>query len=149
MRKSGARRRGQKARPPMLVMRQCVNTEMETKELMAVHAFSRGFANGKHFDLLMDIANMLLIGGSLRTEAHYAETYAETVLIPTLTGVKQRYDKIGKLGVNSHELAVMREMVEFSRQFWVRQPIELFHEAAEELRAFYVELHETGKEKTA
>lgn len=145
MRKS-ARRKAEKPRPPMLVMRECVNKELETQELMAVHAFARGFATKKHFDLLMDMVNLLLLAGTASDETAYAQKYAEEVLIPMMNGVKARYDKTGKLGVSAAELSVMREMVEWSRQFWVRQPIELFHAAAEELRAFYVEVQNKRKE---
>lgn len=145
MRKS-ARRKPEAARPPMLVMRECVNRELETQELMAVHAFSRGFATKQHFDLLMDMVNLLLLAGSASDDRAYAKQYAEGVLIPMMSAVKARYDKTGKLGVSAGELSVMREMVEWSKQFWVRQPIELFHAAAEELRAYYVEVQNKRKE---
>lgn len=148
------RDRNANARPPMLVMRAIHNKNLETKEWAAVTAFQMGVANKGHFDLLMDMANLLLLAGSAedgeyatRVYRGAAKLYAEQDLIPMLTAIQKRYNDTGKLGVSAAELKVMRQMIEWSRQFWNRQPIELFHTAAGELKAYYASLAEIRKLK--
>lgn len=129
-----------KARPPMIVMRNIMNTDLESKELAAVMAFKFGAAEKYHYDLLLDITNMLMVAGSSDQSRAYASNVANKHFIPALKGIKERYDRTGKLGVSAAENNVLRELVEFSKQFWNRQPIELYDTAIRELKAFYKSL---------
>jgi hypothetical protein len=134
-----------KARPPMMVMREIVNTDLESKEYAALIAFKFGAAEKYHYDLLLDITNLLLIAGSSDKSRSYATNVANKHFIPALKGIKDRYDRTGKLGVSAAEINILSEIVEFSKQFWNRQPIELYDTACRELKAYYDSL-KTDKE---
>lgn len=125
---------------PMLVMRFLHNTDLETKELVAVRAFQWGAAKPDHYHTLVDMVNLLILAGSSDDKRTYAKDRAERVYLPALETIKTRFDKTGKLGVSATELKLMLEMVEFQKQFWLRQPSELYHTACNELQAFYDEL---------
>lgn len=131
-----------KAKPPMLVVRTLANTDMEIRERQCINAFTHGVAKEQHFDLLLLMMNLLLIAGQTSPERKYALDYAEQHIKPVITSIRDRYGKTGKLGVNSHELKALREMVDFSKQFWLRQPGELWAYADGEVRAYYAELAE-------
>jgi len=135
------RKTTRQARPPMIVMREIYNKDLETKELVAVRAFQWGAATKTHYDLLLDLANMLLVAGHTAKEREYAIKYADDIAIPVLRSIKTRYDRTGgKLGVSAAELHVLLVLVEFSKQFWARCPIELYKQCVEELTAFYCSL---------
>lgn len=126
----------------MLVMRTLHNTTMETRERIAVQAFSKGFATTEHFDLLTYMMNLLLLAGSTSKSRAYASQYAETKIRPVLLNIQARYAKRGKFGVTAHELTTLREFIDFSQQFWLRQPGELFEVACNEVDAFFKECAE-------
>lgn len=129
-------------RAPMLAVRAGVQKSMLIGEHMAVRAFERGYAGKAQFDLLMKMANLLLLAGSSEEKRSYAVKYVEEVVFPVLRSVKERYEKTGKMGASGPELIVMREMIDWNWQFWSRQPIELYHAAYGELSAFYAEVEE-------
>jgi hypothetical protein len=137
---SARKHKQRRAVPPMIVMRTMFNKDLETKELAAVRAFQWGGATEYHYTLLMDMANMLFIAGSTDDSRTYGKEYAVNKAIPALDGIRQRHIRTGKLGVNAQELQVLVELVEFSKQFWMRQPIELYKWAGEELLAYKEEL---------
>lgn len=131
-----------KPQAPMLVMRTLHNTEMESREYMAVHALAHGFANTEHYDLLAYMMNLLLLAGSTDKKRKYAMDYAENTIKPVLKSIAARYNETGKFGVTAKELKTLRHMVEFSKQFWLRQPGELFTTACAEVDAFFKEVAE-------
>lgn len=131
----------------MIVLRAIHNTDLEIKERMAVQAFILGAAKKQHYDLLLDLTNMLIIAGSTSEARKYGKTFAECKVIPTLETIKRRFDKTGTLGVSAFELVVLKELVEFSKQFWNRQPIDLYRRAGMELKAYYAELAETRRKE--
>lgn len=135
------KRKPRAARPPMLVMRQLVNIDLEAKELVAVRAFEWGVATKTHYDLLLDLANMLLVAGHTDKSREYAIAYVDDRVFPTLRSIKARYDRTGgKLGVTAQERDTLVMLVEYSKQFWARQPIELYKDCADELQAYYTSL---------
>lgn len=131
---------------PMLVMRFIHNTSMETRERMAITAFSSGFANVKHFDVLVEMMNLMMIAGHRDKSRAYIKQYAEKVIAPALNNIKTRYEKTGKLGVAGEELIALREMVDKNKDFWLRQTTAFHNECVDELNAFYEDL---AKEKVA
>ena len=132
--------------PPMLVMRAIVNNEMETKELVAVRAFQWGVANKMHYDTLLDMTNMLLVAGHTSAEREYAIKYVDDIALSVMKSIKERYDKTGgKFGVSATELKVLLGLVEFSKQFWNRCPIELFKRCGDELQAYYQSLEDENQ----
>lgn len=141
-RRRQAKRKQYRATAPMLVSRFVHNTEMELRERMAVTAFSGGFANTKHFDVLVEMMNLLIIAGSRDEKRKPIKTYAETVIAPALNSIKERYKKTGKLGVSATELITLRQMVDKNKAFWLTQTTGFYNECVDELNAFYQELAE-------
>lgn len=86
--------------------------------------------------------NLLLLAGSTDKHRKYAMEYAENVIKPALEGIADRYKKTGKFGANAEQRKVLIDMVEFSKQFWLRQPTELFEKACLEVDAFFREMAE-------
>lgn len=123
----------------MLVLRTLHNTNMETREWIAVDSFVHGYATTEHYDLLSYMMNLLLLAGSTDKSRKYAYDYADLVLRPVLLNIAARYNQTGKFGVNAHQLQVLRGLVEFSKQFWLRQPTELFEQACLEVDKFFKE----------
>jgi hypothetical protein len=134
--------RKHKAHPPMMVMRFLHDKKMETQELAAVRAFQWGAATQYHYELLQDMTNMLYLAGCSDDSRTYAKERAEQVYIPAMQNMQRRYEQTGKLGVSASDLKAMLDMVQFSKAFWDRQPIELYHVAGKELKAFYREAKE-------
>ena len=126
----------------MLVVRTMNNTGMELQERACILAFSMGVANQKHFDLLLLMMNLLLVAGQTDEKRKYALTYAEVTIRPVMESIKARYKKTGKLGVAGTELQALKEFIEFNREFWKRQPGELYAFAVEQVEEFYKELRQ-------
>lgn len=125
---------------PMLVTRTLVNTNMELKERAAVNAFSMGYAQKAHFDILTQMMNILLVaGGSDPSRAHVTQ-YIESAIKPTLESIRDRYYKTGKMGVNAAEMRTLREFVNYNLSFWLRQTTKLFNECCQEVEAFEADL---------
>lgn len=114
--------------------------EMSLHEHLAITSFTHGVANESQYDKLLRMMNVLLIAGQTCKTRKYAIEYVEKVIKPTLISVKSRFIKTGKFGVSAHELESLREMLEFSRQFWIRQTLELWSFANEQVDLFYAEL---------
>lgn len=139
-RRRQAKRKQYRATAPMLVSRFVHNTEMELRERMAVTAFSGGFANTQHYDVLVEMMNLLMIAGSRDKSRDYIKQYAEKIIEPALNSIKTRYLKTGKLGVNGEELIALREMVDKNKDFWLRQTTDFHNACVDELNAFYADL---------
>lgn len=129
-----------RAKPHMLIVRTLNNTSMELQERACLLAFQRGAATVKHFDLLLLMMNLLLVAGQTDKKRRHALTYAETTIKPVMESIKGRYQKTGKFGVNGEELARLKEFIEWNREFWKRQPGEVFAFASEQVEAYYAEL---------
>jgi hypothetical protein len=143
MRKSGKRRvnYGMKPKVPMLVARGLIENTIEVKERFAVDAFVRGFATKEHYFLLQDVLNLLLIAGGSSGDRKYALDRAESIYKPVMISIEERYNRTGKLGCNAAEIKALRNMINFNREFWMRQPAELFAVCHAETKAFYQEQH--------
>ena len=130
---------GMRPQAPMLVTRGLMETPLEIKERMAVIAFTHGAATQEHYFLLQDIVNLLLIAGQSSPDRKYALDRTERDFKPVLISIQKRLEATGKFGVNSQELHALRDMINFNREFWMRQPTELFAVCYAEAKAFYTE----------
>lgn len=151
-RRSAARHPGNRnsdCRAPMLVMRGLRNTELETRERMAVEAFSLGYATHEHFDTLVDMHGVLLLAGSTSEKRAPAMHYARHTLGPVIQSIRERYNRTQKLGCSADELKVLRGFVSMYRDFWLKQPLELYQAACEELQRHYNRLAARRQEATA
>lgn len=147
-RRSSAHRPGNRnsdCHAPMLVMRGLRNDELETRERMAVEAFSLGYAEHEHFDTLVDMHGVLLLAGSTSEKRAPAMRYAKNTLGPVIQSIRERYNRTKKLGCNAEELKVLRGFVSMYRDFWLKQPMELYQAACEELQRHYHRLAEKAR----
>ncbi len=131
----------------MLVTRTLVNTSMELKERAAVNAFSMGYAQKAHFDILTQMMNILLVAGHSDPSRAHVVKYIESVIKPVLSSIKDRYYKTDKFGVSAYEMRTLREFVNFNLNFWLCQTTRLFNECCAEVNAFEAEL--ANRRKTA
>lgn len=145
MKKRGARRStnyGLKPKAPIIVMRKLEEVEIESREWKAVNVLAYGKPDEDSFNTIQDMLNLLLVAGSSSPDRAYALKMAEKEFKPAIQSIQQRWERTGKWGVKAEELAALRKMVVFNREFWIRMPTELLAVCAAEVKAFYVELNE-------
>jgi hypothetical protein len=113
--------------------------EVETKQYACILAFTKGYATQDHFDTLLLTMNLLLVAGQTDKKRKYAVDFAFNTIKPALQNMKQRVYDTGKFGVNSIELDAIKKLIEFSREFWNRQPGTLYDFCVEQVNLFYKE----------
>lgn len=134
---------------PMLIMRGLRNDELETRERMAVEAFSLGYAGHDHFDTIADMQGVLILAGSTSDQRKPAMLWAKHTLGPVLASVRARYERTGKMGCNAEELKVLRSFVSMYRDFWIKQPLVLYEVACQELQKTYDQMAKDREKKAA
>lgn len=142
MRKQGKRRNinyGLKPKAPVLVMRGINETALELRERLAVEAFAMGGASQEHFMLIQDVLNLMLMASQSSDNRRYALEKAERDYKHVVASIQQRWERTYKWGMTGEELSAMREMIAFSRTFWMRQPAELLVVCQRNLVEFYRE----------
>lgn len=132
----------------MLVIRSLHANTLDSKELGAALRFKFGTADKKDFDLLLDLVNMMLIAGSTSKKRAYIIKFIDDVAMPTLRSIRDRHARTGKLGVSANEAKILVDITTRSKDFWDRQPMELYEVCARELNAYYKELTQKGRTQT-
>lgn len=122
---------------PMLVMRGIRNKDVELKERMAAQAFIAGYATTSHYQTLADMHSVMLLAGSTDESRKWAYDYCMTKTGPTLERIASRYKQSGRLSATTAEKEVLREFVTRYREFWLRQPTELYVCACNVLQRHY------------
>lgn len=129
------------ALPPMIVMRSIHNVDLEIRERMAVEALAKGFATSFHYDTLMHMQGMLYLASTFNSDGHdrsYIKPYSD-MIGDALVGVRERYEKTGKLGCTASELQTLKQFINGYYDFWVRQPITLYHTCGRLLKEHYAQ----------
>lgn len=121
----------------MLVSRGIRNDELETRERMAVQAFEGGWATPYHYQCLADMQSVMILAGSTSETRKPAYDYAVNVIGPVLRKIAERYKQGKPLSVTTGERKVLREFATRYREFWLRQPTELYVAATTALQAHY------------
>ena len=127
-------------RAPMLVQRGLCNTEIETVERMALQAFIGGWATTEHFNMLANMHSLLVLAGSTDKSREWARNYAQTVVGPALQKIAERYKRQNVMSVTTGERKVLGEFISMNREFWLRQPSELFEVTCVSLKQYHQEL---------
>jgi hypothetical protein len=109
---------------PLLTCRDLSGMFLE--ERIAFEALRMGYASPHHFDLLVEGVVMVnhLVNGTGSQAAHMAD-----VAHVCLLNIRDRYDRTGKLGMASDELAVMALFLDDAEDFWKRQPSTAYNKA--------------------
>jgi len=124
-------------RPPMLVMRGLVNDKIEIRERQAVEAIIGGWGTEEHYQTLADMQGVMLLAGSTSDSRKWAKDYAHHELGPVLCKIRDRYQRTKTLSCTTGEREVLRGFVTRYREFWTRQPLELYEAACTALQAHY------------
>lgn len=124
-------------KPPMLIMRGLRNDQLELRERAAVQAFALGYATTEHYHILADMQGVMLLAGTTDESRKWARDYAHDVIGPALCKVRDRYRRSGKMSATTGEREVLRGFVTRYREFWMRQPMELYEAACQALQAHY------------
>ncbi|WP_407280564.1 hypothetical protein U5817_09790 [Aromatoleum evansii] len=109
--------------------------EIEMLERTAVDAFRFSYARGGHWNVLSDSRNVLMLAACHKIETstvkadHEAVREVTRIALEALKSIRDREQKTGKFGCNAAELNALHALVETSRDFWNRQPAELFQNA--------------------
>lgn len=135
-------RRKYALKPPMLVMRGLKNDALELRERAAAQAFSGGWATTEHYQMLADMHSVMLLAGSTDDSRKWAWTYCREQIGPTLERIAQRYQRTKTLSATTSERKILGEFVTRYREFWLRQPMELYEAACNALQDHYRELGE-------
>lgn len=133
---------------PMLVMRGIRNRDVELKERMAAQAFAAGFATTDHYQTLADMHSVMLLAGSTDDSRRWAWDYCQTVTGPALKRIADRYTNTKRLSATTSERKVLGEFVTRYREFWMRQPTDLYIAACNALQEHYDKLNNEPASRT-
>lgn len=141
MRKRTGKRKlyGITPKAPMLVLRTLKETEWEVLERSAISALSYGVASRKHFQLLEDVINLMVVATDQPNKAQYKPKIQAWV--ETMESIRRRHDNTGKYGVSGVERNTLIDMINFHGWFWKRQTAELYIFCDAEVRAFYAAIN--------
>ena len=121
----------------MLVMRGLVNDTLEMRERAAAQAFALGYATAEHYHMLADMQSVMLLAGSTDASRKWAYDYCKEVVGPALQKIAQRYLRTKVMSVTTGEKKILGEFITRYREFWLRQPMELYEAACQALQAHY------------
>ena len=130
-------RKRTKPRPPMLVMRGLVNDKLEMRERAAAQAFALGYATTEHYHMMADMQSVMLLAGSTDESRKWAYDYCKEVVGPALQKIAQRYQRTKVMSVTTGEKKILGEFITRYREFWLRQPLELYEAACKTLQEHY------------
>ena len=126
------RRRHFRPSPPMLVSRGLINDELELRERMIVQAFAGGWATTTTYDEIADMRNVLTLAAAYKGDASALAMC--DAMRTVMANIRERHSRTGKIGASGDELQVLREFVGLYRDFWLRQPTELYVQACDDLQ---------------
>jgi len=134
-----------KARPiykPMLVINFTCGQELEIANYTTLDAFRYGVADESHFRHFNDMANILLIAGTLRKQAALLAEFIEQDVAPILASIKKRFERVGKLGLAGGDIDILREFIQVYTAFWKQESSRFLVECQRQMQEFYKELEE-------
>lgn len=130
---------------PMLVIESICGDELEIANYQCLNAFTHGVAEESHFRHFNDMANILLIAGTLRKQAALLAEFIEQDVMPILASIKNRFERVGKLGLAGGDIDVLREFIQVYTAFWKQESSGFLVECQSQMQVFYKELEEKNK----
>jgi hypothetical protein len=116
----------------MLVSRGIINDDLELRERMTLQALTDGWATTDTYDEIADMRNVMTLAAAHKDD-HSALAICDAVRV-VMANMRDRYTRTGRIGASGDELRVLRVFVETYRDFWMRQPTELYVQACDDLR---------------
>lgn len=116
----------------MLVNRGIINDDLETRERQLVEAFALGFADKIHFDGLADMRNVLLIAAAHRDDTPIVQICR--AMSVAMNAIRDRHTVTSKFGATGEEMKMLRVFCNIYKDWWLRQPVELYESACDSLQ---------------
>lgn len=134
MRKRGAIRRHVARSIPGIVA-QTVDRRYETRLLVCIDAFRRGYATAHHHADLADTRDLMLVAldSGLCREDESARVMVDFAG-DALTNILERHQDLGRWGATGDEIAALQVLADTSLDFWSRRSGALHAHAYSELR---------------
>lgn len=126
----------------MMVVQHICGDELEIANYTTLDAFRYGVADASHYKHFVDMANILLIAGTLRKPAAILAEFIENDVMPILSSVKTRFDRVGKLGLAGGDIDVLRDFIQVYTAFWKQESSDFLVKCQQQMQAFYAELEE-------
>lgn len=126
MKKKGKKIKHGRISAPTLIALQ-ISPEVETSERMALLALTQEWGDEKHFNVLLDCQHMLTLAAEHKRD-QTAISMAQFADI-AMKNIRDRWKKHGKLRATGDELSALRELIDFSSDWWRRQAGTLFQDA--------------------
>ena len=125
---------------PLLVVNFTCGQELEIANYTTLDAFRYGVADETHFKHFNDMANILLIAGTLRTETEVLAEFIEGDVMPILTSIKTRFERVGKLGLAGGDIDILRDFIQVYTAYWKQESSGFLVECQQQMQRFYKEL---------
>lgn len=103
--------------PPLVALH--VAPEVEITELMAIEHLSTGQAEARHFNVLLDVTDKLIIAANTKQDEGLKALGRAARF--ALSNIKDRYLAHKVIRATGEELKAMRALVQVSTDFWKRQ----------------------------
>lgn len=122
---------------PMLVIDHVCGQELEIANWNCLNAFMHGLAAVSHFKHLNDMANVLIIAGTLRKEAKLMAEFVENDVVPILQSIKNRFEKVGRLGLTGGDIEVLRDFIKVYNAYWKQESSTFLVECQTQMQLYY------------
>lgn len=126
---------------PMLVIDHVCGKELEIANWNCLNAFMRGVADESHFKHFNDMANVLLIAGTIKQKAALLAEFIEGDVLPVLMSIKTRYEQCGKFGLAGGDVDILRDFINVYIEYWRWESSNFLVQCQTEMQAYYASLH--------
>lgn len=107
--------------------------DMCHQEIQAAAAFRGGYATPWHFDFLLEGIVMCAYAASDKSRENPDTQMQQVCEAATMAvqNIRDRYDRIGKLGATGEEMAMLELYANEAADFWPRQSVRAYRNALE------------------
>lgn len=133
MRKRGAAIRHRARSIPGVVV-QYVAEDYELRLRSSVSAFRLGYAEGAHFDDILDCCDLIRIGEHLSPKKDDGAVAAGEAASIALHAIRKRYDETATFNASEQEMLAFEQLANASMSFWNRRSGALYSAAYQQLK---------------
>lgn len=99
----------------------------ELRMYISVLGMEQGWAQNSHYNSLLNEVELLRIAATIKKDTQL--TKLTTILLHHFHSIRQRWEKVNKIGCNADELSAVRMLPSVVLEFWNRQSSALREEA--------------------
>lgn len=130
-----AKRRPRPATVPTLVaIHESVTPDFGVSERVSLQAMRSGWAQPRHFNDLLDCADLLLIGATHKRDQPVIELAHFSKI--ALENVGERFERTKRIATSGEEWKALSALVDVSTDFWSRTSGTLYHQSYSALERF-------------